>query len=71
VPGINVLRGGLNAILAWCALMGCILTYTVAWQWDKKHHPYWDSEFYAYRQMMTTVRAPFFCVAAGSWRQLA
>lgn len=48
------MRGGLNAVLAWCALMGCILTYTVHWEWDEKFHPHWDRD--EYRQMMTTVR---------------
>jgi hypothetical protein len=48
------MRGGLNAVLAWCALMGCILTFTVHWEWDEKFHPHWDRD--EYRQMMTTVR---------------
>lgn len=54
VTWINVLRGGLNAVLAWVSLICCILTYTVHWEWDEKHHPHWDK--HDYRHAMTTVR---------------
>jgi hypothetical protein len=50
-----VLRGGLNAVLAWVSLMCCILSYTVHWEWDEKNHPHWDQP--EYRHMMTTVGA--------------
>jgi len=54
VPWINVLRGGLNAVLAWVSLMACILTFTVHWEYDSKGHPHWD--MHDYRHAMTTVR---------------
>lgn len=54
MPWINVLRGGLNAVLAWVSLVACILTYTVHWEWDESHHPHWDR--HDYRHAMTTVR---------------
>jgi hypothetical protein len=54
VPWINVLRGGLNAVLAWVSLMACILTYTVNWEYDEKGHPHWDH--HDYRHTLTTVR---------------
>jgi hypothetical protein len=53
VAWVNVLRGGLNAVLAWVALMACILTYTVHWEYDDKHHPHWDKD--DYRHTMTVV----------------
>jgi hypothetical protein len=52
VPWINVLRGGLNAVLAWVALMACILSYTVEWEYDHGH-PVWHAE--EYRRTMTVV----------------
>ncbi len=55
VPWINVLRGGLNAVLAWVSLIACILTYTVHWEWDDLKHPHWDR--HDYRHAMTTVSA--------------
>jgi hypothetical protein len=55
VPWINVLRGGLNAVLAWVSVICCILSYTVHWEWDEKNHPHWDQP--EYRHMMTTVSA--------------
>lgn len=48
-----MLRGGLNAVLAWVSLMACILTYTVHWEYDDKGHPHWD--LHDYRHAMTTV----------------
>eukprot|EP00879_Flechtneria_rotunda_P020397 GHRR01021459.1.p1 GENE.GHRR01021459.1~~GHRR01021459.1.p1 ORF type:complete len:889 (+),score=208.65 GHRR01021459.1:224-2890(+) len=53
VPWINVLRGGLNLVLAWVALMGCILSYTVHWEWDDHGHPHWHDD--QYRHMMTII----------------
>jgi hypothetical protein len=52
VPWINVLRGGLNAVLAWVALMACVLSYTVEWEYDHGH-PVWHAE--EYRCAMTVV----------------
>lgn len=52
VPWINVLRGGLNAVLAWVALLACILSYTVEWEYDHGH-PVWHAE--EYRRTMTVV----------------
>jgi hypothetical protein len=40
-------------VLAWVSLIACILTYTVHWEWDEKHHPHWDN--HDYRHAMTTV----------------
>jgi hypothetical protein len=54
VPWINVLRGGLNAVLAWVALLACILSFTVEWEYDHGH-PVWHDE--EYRHIMTVVSA--------------
>lgn len=42
-------------VLAWVALMACILTYTVHWEIDHGH-PTWDRP--EYRAAMTTVGLP-------------
>jgi hypothetical protein len=52
VPWINVLRGGLNAVLAWVALLACILSFTVEWEYDHGH-PVWHDE--EYRRIVTVV----------------
>ncbi|WIA28374.1 hypothetical protein OEZ86_010920 [Tetradesmus obliquus] len=72
VPWINVLRGGLNAVLAWVALLACILSYTVEWEYDHGH-PVWHAE--EYRRTMTVVMAVgvpvMFIVGAGiCWLRL-
>eukprot|EP00882_Tetradesmus_deserticola_P006573 GHRQ01006917.1.p1 GENE.GHRQ01006917.1~~GHRQ01006917.1.p1 ORF type:complete len:1485 (+),score=562.58 GHRQ01006917.1:723-5177(+) len=72
VPWINVLRGGLNAVLAWVSLVACILSYTVEWEYDHGH-PVWHAE--AYRHTMTVVMAvgvPVMFVAGGGvcWMRL-
>lgn len=41
-------------VLAWVALMVCILTYTVNWVVHYKESPQWDNE--EYRAIMTKVR---------------
>ena len=65
VTWINILRGGLNAVLAWVSLVTCVLSFTVEWEWDHGH-PIWHQD--EYRRMMTVVCARARLAGRGSSR---